>query len=106
MKIVAKLKNPNHPGGQRGRAGLVFFGSARAYEVTEEQLEAIKGDEYLFICPEEKEEAKTVLLEEVLEEEELGEIVSDEEEELGEIVSDEEEELEPVQVNAKKKNRR
>ena len=63
MKIVAKLRSPNHPGGKRGRAGFVFNTSPNVYEVTDEQLEQIKNDPYLFICPQEKEEAKTALLE-------------------------------------------
>lgn len=49
--IRVRLRNPNHPTGERRRAGLVFGVQPSIVEVTEEQLTAIKADTYLQILP-------------------------------------------------------
>lgn len=42
--IIVRLKDGNHPSGQRNRAGVLVTLEAREVEVTPEQLEAIKND--------------------------------------------------------------
>jgi hypothetical protein len=54
MKINVRLI-PNHPTGSRRRAGFVFGAGWQEYDVTEDQLQEIREDNYLII----KEEKKT-----------------------------------------------
>lgn len=50
-EIRVRLRHANHPTGERRRAGFVFGVQPIVVEVTEEQLEAIKADQYLQILP-------------------------------------------------------
>lgn len=53
-KIVAAV-HANHPNGQRVRAGLHFTTEPQEFEVTAEQLKAIKADEFIHIYKGKKE---------------------------------------------------
>lgn len=56
-KIVAAV-HANHPNGQRVRAGLHFTTEPQEFEVTAEQLKAIKADEFIHIYKGKKEEVE------------------------------------------------
>lgn len=49
--IRVRLRNQNHPTGQRRRAGLIFWAQPSIVEVSDEELKAIKADPYLQILP-------------------------------------------------------
>jgi hypothetical protein len=49
--IRVRLRNQNHPTGQRRRAGHIFGVQPTVVEVSDEELKAIKADSYLQILP-------------------------------------------------------
>ena len=49
--IRVRLKNQNHPTGERRRAGFVVTVQPTVIEVTDEQLEILQGDNYIQILP-------------------------------------------------------
>lgn len=50
-KIRVRLADQQHPTGKRRRAGFIFEAQPIVVEVTDEQLKAIKEDDYLQILP-------------------------------------------------------
>jgi hypothetical protein len=50
--IRVRLRNQNHPSGNRRRAGFLFTTDVSEVEVTPEQLELIQADEALYIMRE------------------------------------------------------
>ena len=57
--IIVRLKDGNHPSGQRNRAGVLVTIEAREVEVTPEQLEAIKNDPAIAILKAKEATAET-----------------------------------------------
>lgn len=49
--IRVRLRNQNHPTGNRRRAGHVFGAQPTIVEVSNEELDAIKADPYLQVLP-------------------------------------------------------
>lgn len=99
MPIVARLRDANHPGGFMRRSGLVFGPSFQAYEVTQEQLDALMDEamqKYIIV------KTEGSIFNEITKEIQAGEAVrQDDQDDENKDQEDEEENVEDEEVEQK-----